>query len=103
MQTVAHVVAECRRGAGLSPLRSGLELRAAAGSATIKLPVDVRKWLPGDAVYDGTIYIPETCRRGAIACASRCSTRGPGSPPSNSPSRACEPDGWYDVGSISIE
>ncbi len=55
--------------AGVAPVYRqydlAMELRSAGGSAEIRLPVDVRKWLPGDAVFDGTIYIPESLKPGS--------------------------------------
>ena len=41
-----------------------VQLRSANGSAVINVPVDVRKWLPGDAVFDGNLYVPETLSEG---------------------------------------
>ena len=37
-----------------------IQLRSANDSAVINVPVDIKKWLPGDAVYDGSLYVPET-------------------------------------------
>ncbi|HEX8763642.1 MAG TPA: hypothetical protein VF740_00715, partial [Candidatus Acidoferrum sp.] len=33
-------------------------------AAVIPVPVDIRKWLPGDSVYDGTLYVPENLGEG---------------------------------------
>jgi hypothetical protein len=30
----------------------------------MKVPVDVRKWMPGDAVYDGSIYVDDHFKPG---------------------------------------
>jgi hypothetical protein len=49
--------------AGVAPVYTeydlALEMRTEKTSVISRIPVDVRKWLPGDAVYDGTLYIPE--------------------------------------------
>ena len=63
--TAPHVVAERGSGAGLPSVRSGAGIAFRQRQREIKLPVDVRKWLPGDAVFDGTIYIPETLKPGS--------------------------------------
>ena len=48
--------------AGVAPVYGDydlvIQLRSEKNSPMIPIPVDVRKWLPGDAVYDGTVFIP---------------------------------------------
>src|SRR5207237_9484999 len=41
-----------------------LEIRNEKTSVISRIPVDVRKWLPGDAVYDGALYMPENLADG---------------------------------------
>jgi hypothetical protein len=93
--------------AGVAPVyreyELAVQLRSEAGSAVIKLPVDVRKWLPGDAVYDGTIYLPAGLQPGEYRvrvalldprteqAAIRLAIEGR------------QPDGWYDLGALRIE
>ncbi len=48
--------------AGVAPIYRkywlAVELQSANGKAIIRVPADVRKWLPGDAVFDGTLFVP---------------------------------------------
>lgn len=41
-----------------------VQLRSANDSTVINVPVDVRKWLPGNAVFDGSLFVPETLPEG---------------------------------------
>src|SRR5258707_8974963 len=49
--------------AGVAPIYKefplAIKLRSSKTAVVIRVPVDVRKWLPGDAVFDGTLYVPE--------------------------------------------
>ena len=61
--------------AGVAPVyreyQLAVELRSANGSGAANVPVDVRKWLPGDAVFDGPLYVPENLKPGQIYRAHR--------------------------------
>jgi hypothetical protein len=37
-----------------------VQLHSANDSAVMNVPVDLRKWLPGDAVFDGSLFVPDT-------------------------------------------
>src|SRR5207249_5965632 len=54
--------------AGVAPIYRDFslaaELRSAKTATIIRIPVDVQKWLPGDAVFDGTLYVPENLAEG---------------------------------------
>jgi len=68
---------------------------------TIELPVDVRKWLPGDALVEDAVSIPDVPAgeyRVRVALLDPRSHRaaialGIG---------GREADGWYDLGAISV-
>jgi hypothetical protein len=78
------------------------ELCSASSSAKIKLPVDVRKWLPGDAVFDGTIYIPETLKPGSYRLRVAMLDPRTGQPAIKFAIEGLEPDGWYDLAPIEV-
>src|SRR5438132_14203112 len=50
--------------AGVAPIYRNVslavELRSSKAATIIRIPVDIRKWLTGDAVFDGTDYNQET-------------------------------------------
>jgi hypothetical protein len=85
------------------PYELALELRSANDSAVIKLPVDVRKWLPGDAVYDGPIYIPANLPRGDYRLRVALLEPRTGQPAIKLAIEGQQPDGWYDVASVAVK
>jgi hypothetical protein len=50
--------------AGVSPVyydyTVAFQIHSQEGSATLATPADVKQWLPGDAVFDSTLYVPYT-------------------------------------------
>ena len=79
-----------------------LELHSDAGSADVKVPVDVRKWLPGDAVYDGSIYIPETMKAGSYRLRVALLDPRTGQPAIKLAIEGLEADGWYDLAPVEV-
>jgi len=79
-----------------------LEFRSAAGGAPVKLPVDVRKWLPGDAVFDGTIYVPETLAPGTYRLRVALLDPRTGEPAIKLAIEGLQADGWYDLAPIEV-
>lgn len=92
--------------AGVAPIyreyRLAIQLQNDSGHATILLPVDIRKWLPGDAVYDGSIYIPEALKPGSYHLRVGMLDPQSGQPAIQLAIEGRQPDGWYDVGSIEV-
>jgi len=84
------------------PIELAMELRSANSSAEIKLPVDIRKWLPGDAVYDGTIYIPESLKPGSYRLRVAMLDPRTGQPDIKLAIEGLQPDGWYDLAPIEV-
>jgi hypothetical protein len=74
-----------------------------SGSATITLPVDIRKWLPGDSVYDGTIYVPASLKPGSYRLRVGMLDPVTDQPAIQLAIEGRRPDGWYDVGSIKLQ
>jgi hypothetical protein len=92
--------------AGVAPVyrqyELALELRSASSSAEIKLPVDVRKWLPGDAVFDGTISIPESLKPGSYRLRVALLDPRTGQPAIKLAIEGLQADGWYDLAPIEV-
>ena len=98
--------------AGVAPVYQeywlALRLKAedGTGGAVIRVPVEVRKWLPGDAVFDGTVYVPESLKPGSYAVET--GILDPLTWPSGPPAirfaiEGRQSDGWYRLGSITIQ
>ena len=99
--------------AGVAPVYRdywlAVELRPPSGSVErnrsviLRVPVDVRKWLPGDAVFDGTLYVPETLTHGIYSFRIGLLDPRTGEPSIRLAIRGRASDGWYDLGSIGVE
>jgi hypothetical protein len=93
--------------AGVAPVyrqyELALELRSASASAVIKLPVDIRKWLPGDAVFDSTVYIPESLKPGGYRLRVALLDPRTGQPAIKLANEGLQPDGWYDLAPIEVQ
>ena len=79
-----------------------VQLRSIRDSAVINIPVDVRKWLPGDAVFDGSLYIPETLPEGAYDFRVAMLDPRSGKPAIRFAMAGRDPDGWYTEGQIRV-
>jgi hypothetical protein len=92
--------------AGVAPVYRdyslAIQLRSAKDTAIIRLPVEVRKWLPGDAVFDGTLYVPTTLPEGNYDFRVAMLDPRTGEPAIRFAIQGRSADGWYDMGSISV-
>jgi hypothetical protein len=93
--------------AGVAPTYAeydlAMDLRSSKSSSVIRIPVDVRKWLPGDAVYDGTLYIPETLADGAYDVRVAMLDPRTGKPAILFANEGRQEDGWYAMGSLTVK
>jgi hypothetical protein len=92
--------------AGIAPIYKeyllAVQLKGAKDSAIIHIPGDVRTWLPGDAVFDGTVYIPENLSGEYKVRVAMLDPR------TNQPAirfgvEGRQGDGWYDMGSLTVK
>lgn len=92
--------------AGVAPIYRkyllALQVKNDSDRATIRLPVDIRKWLPGDAVFDGSVYIAERLKPGSYRLRVGMLDPLTGQPAIRLAIEGRQPDGWYDVGSIQV-
>jgi hypothetical protein len=93
--------------AGVAPVyaehRLALEFRSASASAVIRVPADVRKWLPGDAVVDTTAHIPPSLKPGEYKLRLALLDPRTGKPAIRLAIEGREEDGWYGVGDVRVE
>lgn len=68
----------------------------------INVPVDVRKWLPGDAVFDGSLYVPETLPEGTYDFRVAMLDPRTLKPAIRFAIANRESDGWYNEGQVHI-
>ena len=80
-----------------------MELRSAKSAEVIRVPVDVRKWLPGDAVFDGTLYVPDNLADGTYDFRVAMLDPRSGRPAIRFAIEGRQDDGWYKLGSIMVK
>jgi hypothetical protein len=92
--------------AGVAPTYTNyplaVELRSAKDNAVITVPVDVRTWLPGDAVYDGSLYVAESLPEGTYDFRVAMLDPRSGKPAIRFAIEGRDQDGWYNEGQIQI-
>jgi hypothetical protein len=93
--------------AGVAPVYAEynlvMQLQSATRSTEIRIPVNVRNWLPGDAVYDGTVYIPADLEDGEYRVRIAMLDPRTGKPAIRFAIEGRQEDGWYGVGSLTVQ
>jgi hypothetical protein len=93
--------------AGVAPIYAeydlAMQLRSSQSSTLIRIPVDVRKWLPGDAVFDGTVYVPEELAAGTYQVLIGMLDRRTDQPAIRFANEGRQEDGWYAMGSLNVK
>ena len=93
--------------AGVAPVyfeyTLAMELRGPGGSAVMRVPVDLRKWLPGDSVYDGSLYVDDRLKPGAYRVRAAILDARTELPAIKLAIEGRQPDGWYDLGELHVE
>jgi hypothetical protein len=91
---------------GVAPVYRDYQLavRLTSGSANTVIPVaaDVRKWLPGDSVVDGTIPLPSDLAPGNYRLQIGLLDKVTHLPAIKLAIQGRQPDGWYDLGSLQV-
>ena len=80
-----------------------VELRSSKTATVIRIPVDIRKWLPGDAVFDGTLYVPENLAAGSYDFRVAMLDRRTEQPAIRLAIEGRQDDGWYCMGSLTVK
>ncbi len=92
---------------GIAPIYSEydlvMELHSPQKSTRIRMPVDVRKWLPGDAVYDGSVYIPADLAEGNYDVRIAMLDPRTGVPAIRFANEGRQADGWYAMGALTVK
>jgi hypothetical protein len=93
--------------AGVAPVYAEydltMELRSPKSSTVFRIPVDVRDWLPGDAVYDGAVYVPEDLQEGAYDVRIAMLDPRTGKPAIRFANEGRQDDGWYAMGALTVQ
>ena len=93
--------------AGVAPIYReyplAIELHSPRDSVVIRVPVDTRKWLPGDAVFDGTLFLPATLPAGKYDVRVAMIDPQTGAAAIRFAIEGRDSDGWYSLGSLNVE
>ncbi len=93
--------------AGISPVYYPytLALRLASGESRVEIrtPADVRQWLPGDALFESSLYVPDTLEPGRYRLQLALLDPRTGIPAIRLAIQGRKPDGWYDLGEIQVK
>lgn len=84
------------------PYELALELRSAAGAHRQVLNADVRKWLPGDAVWEGLVPLDAELKPGTYEVRVALLDPRTGAPAIQLANEGRQADGWYRVSEIRI-
>lgn len=92
---------------GVAPIyreyRLAVELQSSGGRASANVPVDIRKWLPGDSVFDGPLYVSENLKPGRYKVRVAMLDPRTDKPAIQFAIQGRQPDGWYELGEIEVQ
>jgi hypothetical protein len=72
-------------------------------SRIIPINSDIRQWLPGDAVYESSLYVPQELKPGKYRVRVGLLDPRTAQPAIRLAIQGRQPDGWYDLGEITVE
>ena len=88
--------------AGVAPIYRSYTLALAIGDTVIALDTDIRRWLPGDAVYENTIAVPRDLAPGRYSLRVALLDPATRRPAIQLAIAGRQTDGWYQVGEIVV-
>lgn len=92
--------------AGVAPIyrdyKLALHLQSSAGNAILQVPATLTEWLPGDAVVDQSLYIPEDLPPGTYKVRVGILDPQSGKPAIRLGIEGRQEDGWYDLGTVVV-
>ena len=88
---------------GVAPPYGRFVLAFSIGDAVIKTPAELKKWLPGDQVFDGSLYVPATVKPGDYKLRVAVLDARTEEPAVKLAIQGLQEDGWYELGVIHIQ
>jgi hypothetical protein len=79
------------------------EFRSPSANAVTRTSADIRKWLPGDAVFEDSIYVPDQLPPGEYRLRIALLDPRTQQPAIRLAIEGRAQDGWYDLGPITIQ
>ena len=84
------------------PFELALQLRSAATVSVIRLAADVKSWLPGDAVWEGGVFVPDTLTPGEYSLRLALLDPRTLQPAVRLAIEGRDEDGWYGLGTLRV-
>ena len=91
-------VAPCYKNFSLA-----IKLKGDKDSAMFLTDADIRKWMPGDNVYDNSIFIPKDFAPGDYSVEIAIVDRSSRKPKVQLAIKGKDAEGWYNLGKIKVE
>ena len=92
--------------AGVAPIyreyKLALQLQSGTLNVILQVPATLMEWLPGDAVVDQSLYIPEDLPRDTYKLRIGILDPQSGKPAIRLGIEGRQEDGWYDMGSLEV-
>jgi Domain of unknown function (DUF4832)/Beta-galactosidase len=79
-----------------------LRLRNAQHTTVLTTGADIRKWLPGDSLYDDAVFVPNDMPLGQYDLSIAVLNPASQQPAVKLAIAGIEPDGWYKLGTITV-
>jgi hypothetical protein len=93
--------------AGVSPVyydyTLAFQIRSEETSVVLPTSADVKQWLPGDAIFDSTLYVPHTLKPGKYRFRTALLHPTTREPAIRLAIQGRQADGWYDLGDLQIQ
>jgi hypothetical protein len=88
---------------GVAPVYREYQVAVQIGGTVSPVPVDIRKWVPGDWLYEGNLYVSDALKPATYRLRVGILDPNSGKPAIRLPIEGGQPDGWYDLGEIVVE
>jgi len=88
---------------GVAPIYGEYQVAIEVGDAVMPVPVDIRKWKPGDWLYEGNLFLSGKVKAGTYRFRVAILDPRTGKPAIRLGIEGRQPGGWYDLGQIEVE
>jgi hypothetical protein len=88
---------------GVTPPYVDLVLAFAIGEAVVETTAELRKWIPGDQIFEGNLYVPEGLQPGEYKVRVAMLDARTRKPAVKLAIEGLQADGWYDLGSVRVQ
>jgi hypothetical protein len=88
---------------GVTPPYNDFVLAVEIGGLVSKTSADLRKWLPGDQIFEGNVYVPDNMKAGEYKVRIAVLDARTEKPAVQLAIQGRQADGWYELGTVRIQ